>query len=127
MDSIKSFLVGSDSKLVSCLGTVILLFGLAWLYRLVKSFVGFIHRHFFRKAHNFGERYGKNSWAFVTGANRGIGAEFCKQLSKEHGLNIVLVGRNKKELQEVGRALPTKSQIVLIDFSTAEREDFERV
>ena len=38
-------------------------------------------------------RYGKGSWALITGASDGIGKEYALELAKE-GFNIVLMGRN---------------------------------
>lgn len=45
------------------------------------------------------KRYGKGSWAVVTGATGGIGEAFCRQLA-QLGFNIVLVGRSKESLVE---------------------------
>lgn len=42
-------------------------------------------------ATSFGEKYG--SWALVTGASRGLGAEFTRQCA-ERGLNVILVATN---------------------------------
>ena len=33
------------------------------------------------------------SWVLVTGATDGIGLAFCKCLAKDHGFNIIMVGR----------------------------------
>jgi 17beta-estradiol 17-dehydrogenase / very-long-chain 3-oxoacyl-CoA reductase len=64
--------------------------------------------------------YGKGSWALVTGASDGIGAEFCKQLASK-GFNICLVSRTLSKLKDVESAIksqnPTiKTRIIEADF-----------
>lgn len=56
--------------------------------------------NYLRKPLDLAERYGKGTWAVVTGATAGIGEEFCLQLAKL-GFNVVLLGRNKEKLDEV--------------------------
>ena len=41
--------------------------------------------------HNFAERYGKGSWAVVTGGSDGIGKQYALAFAKE-GFNIVIMG-----------------------------------
>ena len=60
---------------------------------------GGVYSHFFRPRVNFKERYGENSYAFVTGATNGMGAEFADQLAKE-GFNLVLMGRSEEKLSK---------------------------
>jgi 17beta-estradiol 17-dehydrogenase / very-long-chain 3-oxoacyl-CoA reductase len=55
------------------------------------------NRHFLTPPHDLKTRYGPDAWAVVTGASDGIGAEYCKQLSKL-GFNIVLVSRTLSKL-----------------------------
>ena len=45
----------------------------------------------------FKDKYGK--WALITGASRGLGAEFAYQIAKK-GLNTILVARDEKLLSE---------------------------
>ena len=46
-------------------------------------------------------------WALVTGASSGIGAEFCRQLAAAK-MNIVMVARRKKLLEELSEELIAK-------------------
>jgi 17beta-estradiol 17-dehydrogenase / very-long-chain 3-oxoacyl-CoA reductase len=65
--------------------------------------INFIIRHLprFRKAGYLLERYGgAGSWAVVTGASDGIGAEYTRQLARE-GFNVVLVSRTLTKLKSV--------------------------
>ncbi|MCJ8321919.1 MAG: SDR family NAD(P)-dependent oxidoreductase [Colwellia sp.] len=57
---------------------------------------------------NFKQKYG--SWALVTGATAGIGAQFSEQLAKQ-GLNIVAVARNQSNLDALKLKLETKFHI----------------
>jgi 17beta-estradiol 17-dehydrogenase / very-long-chain 3-oxoacyl-CoA reductase len=60
-------------------------------------------RQFTRKPLDLLERYGgKGTWAAVTGASDGIGAEFCKHLARL-GFNIVLISRTESKLKEVDK------------------------
>ena len=48
-------------------------------------------------------RYGltaSKSWALVTGATDGIGLALCKTLAKDHGYNVVMVGRSEEKLEQ---------------------------
>lgn len=62
-------------------------------------------------------RYGKGSWALVTGASDGIGAEYCMQLAKE-GFNICLVSRTRSKLEAVENKIKeaTDAETCLIQF-----------
>ena len=62
----------------------------------------------------------KGDWALVTGASSGIGAEFCRHLAKA-GMNIVMVARRKKLLDDLSLELESnyqiKTKVLLIDLS----------
>jgi hypothetical protein len=55
------------------------------------------YRVFVQPQHNFPERYGKDTWAVVTGASSGIGLGIAKHLAKG-GMNVVLVSNEKDPL-----------------------------
>jgi short-subunit dehydrogenase len=50
------------------------------------------------------ERYGRNSWAVVTGGSDGIGLAMCKELAKRE-FNIVIVARNKEKMHDAEREI----------------------
>ena len=60
--------------------------------------------------HNWKEGYG--DWALVTGASSGIGKEFCYQLANR-GMNIVLVARRKKLIEEIALDIELKNGVKL--------------
>lgn len=73
-------------------------------------------------------RYGENTWAVVTGASDGIGAEFCKLLAEE-GFNVVLISRTLSKLEKVEKeckkANPKiQTKIVQADFAGNDNVSF---
>jgi 17beta-estradiol 17-dehydrogenase / very-long-chain 3-oxoacyl-CoA reductase len=69
------------------------------------------------------EKYGKGSWAVITGGSDGIGRGFAEQLAKR-GFNLVLIARNKAKLEQVANEINVlnpeiKIKIVVADFHYA--------
>ena len=56
-------------------------------------------------------RYGRGSWALVTGASDVIGAEYSIQLARE-GFNICLVSRTRSKLEAVEGKIKVESPAV---------------
>lgn len=54
--------------------------------------------------------------AVITGATSGIGREMAIYLSKK-GWELILTGRNTKELERLKRILPTKTEIITLDLA----------
>ena len=82
----------------------------------------------FRRGHDLLTRYGKDSWAVITGASDGIGKGYAFELAKR-GFNIVLVGRNKSKLEQVEMNLKlahpkVETRVVVADFADAYQEGF---
>ena len=78
-------------------------------------------------------RYGAKSrktWAIVTGASDGIGAEFVKQLAG-NGFNVLLVSRTQSKLdalaKEVEARYKVKTQTLAVDASLLKDGDFDRI
>lgn len=70
------------------------------------------------------KKYG--SWALVTGASRGMGAEFARQLA-DRGFNIVLAARKKHLLESLATELEEKhnikTRVIIVDLSETEAAD----
>jgi uncharacterized protein len=70
----------------------------------------------------FAAKYGP--WALITGASKGLGAEFARQCA-QRGLNTVLVARNtdllKAQAETIKKAYGTEVKTIACDLS---REDF---
>ena len=80
-----------------------------------------VHTFYFRKELDLAERYGRGSWALITGANAGIGYEFCIQLAKR-GFNIILLSRSSANLAAAVATLQpqfpnTKFHTIAVDYS----------
>ncbi len=59
--------------------------------------LGQLVRRQVRTTEHLTDRYGRGSWAVVTGGTDGIGLEMAKELGRRH-FNIVIIGRNSEKL-----------------------------
>ena len=97
------------------------------------KFVSWINRNYIRKKQDLNEKYGKDSWIWVTGATAGIGLAICKYAASDQNMNVVLVGRNKEKLvaaeKEVKEANPkVKTKIYRFDFNdSVEIEAYQKL
>ena len=70
------------------------------------------------KMNKFIQKYGK--WALITGASKGIGLEFSRQIAA-NGLNVVLVARSENSLKQLSSSIesdyPVKTRIVVVDLT----------
>ena len=80
--------------------TLLFCVGLMQVFWFVYGVFVLIHKHCIRKKLDLIKRYGEGSWALVTGASGGIGAEYCKQLARE-GFNVCMVSRTRSKLQQL--------------------------
>ena len=68
----------------------------------------------------FISKYGK--WALITGASKGIGLEFSRQIAAK-GLNVVLVARSEVKLKQLAISIeaeyPVKTRVVAADLTEA--------
>jgi len=87
-----------------------------------------IVRNYIRKPLNIEERYGKGTWALVTGATGGIGEAYCIELAKNN-FNVILQGRNKDKLEESEKRVKLvnnkiKTKILVADLGESLAVDF---
>jgi len=97
--------------------------GLINVAYFLKAFVEFVYQQCVRQKLDLAQRYGKGSWALVTGASRGIGAEYCKQLARD-GFNICMVSRTRANMESVAKEISTecpnvKTSLIQFDFEGA--------
>lgn len=75
------------------------------------------------------ERYGKGSWALVTGASDGLGRAFSTDLAKA-GFNVVLVSRTQEKLSRLQselEALGVQVKTVCADLSDTSESTYSRI
>jgi 17beta-estradiol 17-dehydrogenase / very-long-chain 3-oxoacyl-CoA reductase len=91
-----------DKFLTDFFWSAAFILGALKLISIILAILDCIYRHFVRKPYNLLVRYGKdfNTWALITGASDGIGAEYCRRLAHQ-GFNIVLVSRTLSKLKSV--------------------------
>ena len=58
--------------------------------------------------------------ALITGASSGIGKEMAIYLAKK-GYDLILVARNREQLEKLQRELPVKVKVVVVDLSLEQK------
>ena len=75
---------------------------------------------------NLAERYGKGSWAVITGASDGLGKQYALELASE-GFNIVLMGRNEEKTEaaakDVRDASGVQTKVLIFDFASLHAQE----
>ena len=89
----------------SCIWNAIFYLGLIRLLMFYSSLAHFINKFFIRGRLDLIKRYGKSSYALITGSSNGIGLEYALQLA-ETGFNLILVDKDSASLEK------TKSKIL---------------
>jgi len=99
-------------SLVCCLLTPILTFlkfiGFLKLIELIYRLCRTVQRQS-RTTEHLSERYGKGSWAVVTGGSDGIGLAMCKELARRD-FNIVIVARNPEKMEDAAKEIKSVNQ-----------------
>ena len=71
--------------------------GLLFLATKVIAFLYNIYKVGFRPRRNIQRRYGRNTWALVTGSSEGIGKGIAIALARQ-GFNLILSARTESKL-----------------------------
>jgi len=76
-------------------------------------------------------RYGKNTWALITGGSDGIGKAFAFELASQ-GFNLILVSRTKQKLEKTAQEIRAKNpstqiKIIAHDLTDSFKEGFSEV
>ena len=106
------------------LNCLIYFLGICWLLNAFRRF------YYIYVMHSTGsgdilQRYGKESWAFVTGATSGLGRELSVELAK-FKFNVIIHGRNKKLLDEVEElVMNQRVQVIKIQQDLGKEIDIE--
>lgn len=112
------------STLISYLSHIIIIY--FCLFKLPKL-LNFIYRITIRPRKDLLRRYGKDTYAVITGSTEGLGKEIAKQLAKT-GFNIILVARNKNKLKEFSSELikeyKIKAEYIVFDFNNNKGFDY---
>lgn len=109
--------------MIGCLVTVVswylALRALYAVYRIVEEL-------YIIKELNLIERYGKGSWAFITGSTDGIGLGFAQELARR-GFNIILAARDRAKMDDKEKLIKQANgnvQIlkVVVDFKNSAQD-----
>jgi 17beta-estradiol 17-dehydrogenase / very-long-chain 3-oxoacyl-CoA reductase len=89
-----------------------------------------LYKNFFYTLPDFQGKYGKGSYALVTGATDGIGKGFSEVLASK-GINIILVSRDQTRLDKAAKELNDKYGVktvtYAIDLSKASEAQYEEL
>ena len=88
---------------------------------IVWKILNTLYKTFIRRGFNLEDRYGKDSWAIITGATDGIGKGWAVALAKRN-FNLILVSRTESKLKKTKEELSNqfksiKIEIIPFDFS----------
>lgn len=115
-------------KKATTLAALIKLLGIYTVLKILTKVLYKIYKHFLRPSFDLSARYGRGSYALITGGSDGIGKAYAIELAKR-GFNIILVARNKDKLDaaegDIKKAnrFATVKQVVA-DFANSNFEGF---
>ena len=98
----------------------LMIIGFLVVLRKVVNAIRSLYSTILRRRVNFRGRYGRNSWALITGSSDGIGKGIALSLAKE-GFNIILSARTESKLEgvknEIKRLYPSLDvKLLVVDY-----------
>lgn len=99
-----AFVVLVIAFFIGCVWDAIFYIGLIRLLMFYSSAAHFVNKYFIRGRLNLVERYGKGSYALVTGGANGIGFEYSKQLAAA-GFNLIILDLDEAGLERAKKAI----------------------
>lgn len=104
------------------IGTFITLLGFCLVMQYVKDILHALYVLFVARDIDLQKKYGKGSWALITGGSEGIGLAVAKELARK-GINIVIVARNQEKLEKARAEIlevnhKIKCEVRSFDFNT---------
>lgn len=120
-----------EEWLVESMWLVCSLLGASFILIHIAKFIRFIITQFFRPPMDLAKRYGKGTWAIITGASAGIGRGFAVELAKL-GFNILIISRSQERLNDakdeilmtVRNFSPINVATIVADFRLADDTNF---
>ena len=110
--------------MLDILYTIITYLSYFLLLKTILKFAYFIYRHFFRPRINHIEKYGKNSWALITGGSDGIGKAVAIELARA-GFNILVASRTESKLvilcEELKKNYRIDTDYIAVDFDNIDQ------
>lgn len=85
-------ILSAFSALYPTSANILKVIGLLLIFKKVISLLISLYKTALRPSKDLGKRYGRNTWALVTGSSEGIGKAIAFSLAKR-GFNIILSAR----------------------------------
>jgi 17beta-estradiol 17-dehydrogenase / very-long-chain 3-oxoacyl-CoA reductase len=104
------------------LNTILLIIGAYILARLCFTLWRIFEEIYILKELDLAERYGKGSWACITGATDGIGLGFVRQLA-QRGFNILMISRTQSKLDKRQKEIIAQFPNIKVETHAADFEN----
>ena len=116
-----SALYPTTTNILKVIGALIVL-------RKVLNLLGSIYRNIFRRQKDLLRRYGRGSWALVTGSSEGIGKAIATSLAMR-GFNVIISARTQYKLDaakvDIIKACPSiEIRTLAADYSKSAEEGY---
>lgn len=104
------------------LGMLIKLLGLATVIKIIIKILHAAYKHLLRRSVDLTTRYGKGTYAMITGGSDGIGKVFARELAAR-GFNLILIARNAEKLTAVENEIKSRTPSTVVLKIAADFQD----